>query len=231
MESFIIAGARALRSLFAPGMFGLFVLTVLVTIAALIGFVVTASSFFAWLSGTMQGSEWAPWLPWFGGIGATVVAWLLFPGIMPVIATFFDNRIAQTIEQQEYAAVRPHEPAFWPELVHDMRFTALAITLNVLVLPLYLLPVINLVLFYALNGYLLGREFFTMAARRHLPGIEVEKLRRRHGRSVMAAGVMLTFLATIPIANLIAPFWGIAVMVHLYHRFAATPRAQLLPAS
>ena len=51
---------------------------------------------------------------------------------------------------------------FWPELLHDLGFTVKALLLNILVLPLYLVPVLNLVLFYWLNGRLLGREYFVM---------------------------------------------------------------------
>ena len=64
---------------------------------------------------------------------------------------------------------------------------------------------------------------------RHLPVEEADTLRRRSGRTVMAAGILLTILATIPIINLFAPFWGIAVMVHLYHRLSNTSPSKILP--
>src|SRR5262249_47955089 len=150
-----------------------------------------------------------------------MIAWFLFPGIMPVIVSFFDNRIADIIERQDYPAA-PAQPAeFLPEMLHDLRFSCVTILLNILVLPLYLFPLLFPFVFYGLNGYLLGREFFVMAARRHMPIVEAEALRKRHANSVLAAGVILTLLATIPIVNLFAPFWGIAIMVHLYHRLAA----------
>ncbi|MDE3060080.1 MAG: EI24 domain-containing protein [Pseudomonadota bacterium] len=217
MESLIVSSFRAIGSLFAPGMLGVFIKCVLVTVAALIGFVVFAGAFFTWMGGHMHG-ETASLLPWVGSIGSAAIAWLLFPGIMPVIASFFDERIAALIESRDYPGSASHEPAFWPELLHDMRFSALTILLNIIVLPLYLFPVLFPFVFYGLNGYLLGREFFVMAAKRHMPVGEAEALRRRHGRSVLIAGILLALLATVPVVNLFAPFWGIAVMVHLYHR-------------
>jgi uncharacterized protein involved in cysteine biosynthesis len=33
----------------------------------------------------------------------------------------------------------------------------------------------------------------------------------------MMAGVLFVVIATIPVANVFAPFWGIAIMVHLFH--------------
>jgi CysZ protein len=228
MEAFFIAAARAVKSLFTPGMFGLFILTVALTIAALAGFVIFTSGFFIWLGNSLQGSSMAPLLPWLGSIGSVILAWLLFPGIMPIIASFFDDRIARTIEQHEYTAQTAREPAFLPELLHDIRFALTAIFLNIVVLPLYLLPVINLILFYLLNGYLLGREFFVMSAKRHMAIAEAEMMRKRHGRVVMASGMALTLMATIPLLNLLAPFWGIALMVHLYHQLAKTPANETL---
>ena len=228
MDALFTSAFRALRSLLAPGMLGIFFLSLIATIAALLGFVVFTTAMFGLVSTHAQGAA-ASLLPWLGSVGAIVIAWFLFPGIMPVIVSFFDNRIADIIEQRDYPAQPVQTPAFWPEMLHDIRFSCLTILLNIVVLPLYLLPVAGLILFYGLNGYLLGREFFMMVARRHCPVDEAETLRKRHGRTVLMAGVALTMLATIPIVNLFAPFWGIAVMVHLYHQLTATPDSQLLP--
>ncbi len=149
-----------------------------------------------------------------------MIAWFLFPGIMPVIVNFWGDRIGDIIEEQDYvkpAAARP----FWPELLHDVRFSFMTLLINILVLPLYLLPVINFLLFYGLNGTLLGREFFVMAARRHVSLEEAFALRKRNSWIIFMVGVLLVVCATIPIVNLFAPFWGIAVMTHLYHRLKA----------
>jgi uncharacterized protein involved in cysteine biosynthesis len=217
-------------SLFTPGMLGVFVWSILLTIAALTGFVLATSALFAWLAVYLQHYAFAAYLPWLGSIGSAAIAWLLFPGITPIIISFFDLRITRLIEQHEYpAAPQPMGAPFLPEFLHDVRFALFAIFLNILVLPLYLLPGLNLVLFYLLNGYLLGREYFVMVARRHMPVIEAEALRRRHGRVVLSAGVLLTLMATIPFVNLVAPFWGVAVMVHLYHKVQGTPDSRLLP--
>jgi CysZ protein len=45
----------------------------------------------------------------------------------------------------------------------------LSIALNLLALPIYaLIPLLNVVLFLGLNGYLFGREYFELIALRRL---------------------------------------------------------------
>lgn len=226
MGDLINASVRAVSSLFTPGMLGVFLASLLVTLAVLGGFVLGTSGVLVWAA-----SHWglSAYVPWLGSFTSLMVAWALFPGITPVIVSFFDMRITRLIEQHDYpAAPAPHEASFMPEFWHDVRFSLKALLLNIVVLPFYLFPGLGIVLFYWLNGYLLGREYFVMAARRRMPVVEAEALRRKHSRAVLAGGVLLTLVATIPFVNLFAPFWGVAVMVHLYHRVAGTPDSRVL---
>ncbi|MDX2074290.1 MAG: EI24 domain-containing protein [Alphaproteobacteria bacterium] len=226
MERLIDASLKAIGSVFAPGMFGVFVMSVLFTLAALLLFVLGVTSVVSLLvGGAVLSASWT----WLSGVGATMLAYFLFPGIMPVFVNFFDSKIATLIEAQDYPNAQPINPPFWPEFRHDVRFSLMAVGLNILVLPFYLLPGINLVIFYVLNGHLLGKEFFVMVARRYLPLHEAVRLRKTHGRSVFIGGILLTVLATVPFLNLLAPFWGIALMTHLYHSLAATPKVEVLP--
>lgn len=210
---------KALRSLLVPGMMGVLILSIAITLAALALMIVAISAAGAWAVGLLsEGSLLAPLLPWLSGFGATFIAWLLFPGITPLVISFFDQRICGMIEARDYPGAKPRPPApFWPELLHDLGFTLKAVLLNILVLPLYLVPVLNLVLFYWLNGRLLGREYFVMVARRHMGTQEAEALHRQHSTSLTLAGAILTLLTTLPVVNLVAPLWGIAVMVHCFH--------------
>ncbi|MFO0388680.1 MAG: EI24 domain-containing protein [Alphaproteobacteria bacterium] len=220
METLIFAFARALRSLFAPGMIRVFCYSVLLTIVVLCVFWVGASNILVWLF-DRPAAENLPFdiMPLIITGATGILAWFLFPGIMPVIVNFFDDKIANIIERQDYPHSQPiANPAFWPEFWHDAKFSLTVLGINLLVLPLYLIPVINAILFYWLNGYLLGKEFFIMTARRHIPLIEAKKLWGTQSRTITVAGIALTFMATLPVFNLFAPFWGIAVMTHIYHR-------------
>jgi uncharacterized protein involved in cysteine biosynthesis len=90
--------------------------------------------------------------------------------------------------------------------------------------PLYLsVPGINLVLFLALNGYLLDREHFEVVALRRLDAGAARAMRNRFGGRVFKSGMVIAGLFAIPPVNLIAPVVATAFMVHL---FEALPRAE-----
>jgi len=88
-----------------------------------------------------------------------------------------------------------------------------------LALPIYLvfffLGPLNLFVFYALNGYLLGREYFELIAHRRMEPLQALHLRRAFQGQMFLAGVIITFLMTIPVVNLLAPVIATATMVHL----------------
>jgi CysZ protein len=69
------------------------------------------------------------------------------------------------------------------------------------------------------NGWLLGREYFERVALRHLSRTAADALRRRHSGGVFSAGVIISVLTIVPIANLIAPLFGAAFMVHMFKRY------------
>ena len=113
-----------------------------------------------------------------------------------------------------------------------VRFAALAVALNLLVLPLYLLPGANIVLYLGLNGYLLGREYFDQVAQRRLDWRTISRLRRDNRARLWRGGVLIAALLTVPVLNLVAPVIATCFMVHLFEglrRRAAG--AQGLPAS
>jgi uncharacterized protein involved in cysteine biosynthesis len=88
--------------------------------------------------------------------------------------------------------------------------------LNLILLLFLLIPPVFPFVFYGVNGYLLGREYFELVAARRLDPAEARSLRRRHGRTLFIAGVLIAFLLTIPFVNLVAPLVGTAAMVHLF---------------
>jgi uncharacterized protein involved in cysteine biosynthesis len=155
-----------------------------------------------------------------GGVAALVVTWLLFPAVATLIASFFLDRVVREIEARDYPGRPPARPQSWGEiLASGVRLALAAVVLNILALPIYVLaPGINLVLFYVLNGYLLGREYFELVALRRLAPPEAAALRRRHAARVLLGGAAIAFLFTIPLVNLAAPVIGAAFMLHLFER-------------
>src|SRR5260370_16389920 len=97
-----------------------------------------------------------------------------------------------------------------------LRLTTLTLVLNLVALPIYLLiPGINLFLFLALNGYLLGREYFEVVALRRFDAAAAKAARNRFGLRVFLGGVMIAALFSLPFLNLVAPVNATAFMVHL----------------
>ena len=77
------------------------------------------------------------------------------------------------------------------------------------------------VIFIALNGYLLGREYFQLVALRRLGREGAKKARRRHAATIWLAGALMAAPLTIPIVNLFIPVLGAATFTHLFHRLEA----------
>jgi CysZ protein len=98
-----------------------------------------------------------------------------------------------------------------------VRLALLGIAINLLALPLYLLlPGLNIVLFYGLNGWLLGREYFEMVALRRLDERELRAAWRAHWPRLLVGGVVIAVLLTVPLVNLAAPLIAAIFMLHLF---------------
>lgn len=171
-------------------------------------------------------TAWLEWLAELAGLGALIVTlFLLFPAVVAVCIGFFLDEVAEAVERRWYPDDSPgRELSIAVALKEGAAFGALALGLNLLALPLYLAllfaPPLNLFLFYGLNGYLLGREYFDLACRRHLSAADAASLRKANAGRVYLAGALIAVLATIPFVNLVAPIIGVAAMTHVFKRVA-----------
>jgi CysZ protein len=151
-----------------------------------------------------------------GGI-AGIAGWFMLPAFVVLIAGMFQERTIDRVERAYYPdKVRTQEPRFWPDVMHDMRFTLWALFLNILVLPLYLVG-IGFIVSIALNSYLLGREFFEGAAGYHMGKPEAEKLGQQNKAAVYGGGLVITLMTLLPVVNLFVPIFAIVWMLHVYH--------------
>lgn len=152
-----------------------------------------------------------------GGLLAFIIAWFAAPIIMPAIAGLFEEYIVKATYHAIPNSPEGKEPPFFQSLYYDSRFAVKGLLYNILVLPLYLIPVVNVFVYYVLNGYLLGRSFFLITARWHT-GDTKNALSKynQHKKMLFAHGVVLSFLATIPLASIFIPFIGIVLMTHIY---------------
>lgn len=175
-------------------------------------------------------------IPFVGPVGGldTLVSWgsaLLMVGLsvflmMPVASAFtslFLDDVAQAVEDRHYPGLPPaQKQSFGDAAIDTLNFFALLITVNVLALLLYAFagPFIPVV-FWAVNGLLLGREYFTLVAARRMGRKAAKALRKRHWLTVWWAGGLMAAPLSIPFINLLIPVLGAATFTHLFHRINA----------
>ncbi|MBF0372548.1 MAG: EI24 domain-containing protein [Alphaproteobacteria bacterium] len=158
-----------------------------------------------------------------GGLAALGLSLLLFPVVVTLVAGLLLDEIVQAVEDRHYPGLGPPPPMpWWQGLPTAARFVAITVVLNLLALPLYLVPGANLIVFYALNGYLLGREYFEMVALRRLAPAQARALRLANGVSVWLAGILIAVLSTVPVVNLMVPIIATAFATHRFQALRKT---------
>ena len=179
-------------------------------------------SFTWWLivSTRFFGIEWLEWIVDFvGGATAVIVAFLLFPGAMIFVVSLMLERIARAVEKKHYPDLPPPRSQSVSEAVLiGMRYAGIAVALNLLFLPLFFVPIINIFVFIGLNGYLLGREYFELVSLRRLNPESVRKLWKEYKYRLCLAGIIITSLLTIPVVNWFMPVVAAAYMLHIFER-------------
>ena len=172
-------------------------------------------------------------LPWIGEVSwiDNVVTWASVPLMLllsaflmvPVASAFtsiFLDRIAAAVEDRHYPRLPPaREVGLVEGAVDGLRFLGVILAVNAVALILYLpLAPIAPVIFWVVNGILLGREYGQMVALRRLDAVGAAAFRKRHRVTLFAAGVLMTVPLTIPVLNLLVPILGAATFTHLFHR-------------
>ena len=154
-------------------------------------------------------------------VGAVLFAsiFLMIP-VAALFVGFFLEDVAEAVEARYYPGLPPARgQGLVANLLNALRFAGVVIVANLMALILYLFsgPAAPLV-FYAVNGYLLGREYFELVAARHMPFREAIALRKRHWLRAWAAGTLMAVPLTIPIMNLVVPVLGVATVTHQFNR-------------
>lgn len=224
---------KALGQLSDPRFRRVMLLGVLLSIALLVGIY---AAFLALIQWATPDSIDIPFVGPVGGLG-TLLSWgsaLFMIGLsvflmVPVASAFtglFLEDVAQAVEDRHYPG-QPHvaRVPFVDSLVETVNFFALLVGVNVLALVLYgfagpFIPVV----FWVVNGFLLGREYFTMVATRRLGRAGAKALRRRYGGQIWIAGSLMAAPLSLPLINLLIPVLGAATFTHLFHRLHAQDR-------
>ncbi|WP_337267309.1 sulfate transporter family protein [Oryzifoliimicrobium ureilyticus] len=183
-----------------------------------------------WLASDLPAMpDWTSWLGLIAAIAAGIglalgLAFLISP-VTALIAGFFLDGVASIIEKRDY----PHEPqgkemplasALWG----SVQFLGVVILANIVALLMLFIPGVNLIAFFLVNGYLLGREFFEFAAMRYRSPQEAKAFRAKHSSKVFSAGLLIAAFLAVPLLNLLTPLFAAGLMVHLHKALSQKDR-------
>ena len=225
-ESFL----RAVGQLSDPRFRRVFFIGVALALALLIGF--TAA--FAWFTDWLVPEDL--WLPVLGEVQWVddLLSWsavflMLFLSVflmIPVasaITSMFLEDVAHAVEAKHYPQLPQAQPvSFWDGLRDTVNFLGVLLLANLIGLIVYVIlffifPPAAPLVFWGLNGFLLGREYFTLVAMRRVGRAEAKRLRSTHSAAIWVAGTLMAIPLSVPLLNLVIPIIGAATFTHLYH--------------
>ena len=156
------------------------------------------------------------------GTGLLLMLFLSVVLMVPVasaITSMFLDEVAQAVEDRHYPDLPPVPGMGLGDALKDtVNFLGVIIAANIVALVFYVLfSPLALFIFWGLNGYLLGMEYFQLAAMRRIGRVEAKKLRRRKRLTIWAAGTLMAIPLSVPLVNLLIPILGAATFTHIFH--------------
>ena len=176
-------------------------------------------------------------LPWIGEItwvdnvaSLAVIPVMLFASVflmVPVASAFtglFLDQVVDAVEAEHYPGLPPVSPVpFIDGLAQSFKFLLVLILVNAVAFLLYLLfPPFAPLIFWGINGWLLGREYATLVAQRRLGTKGAGGFIRAYRGQIWLAGGLMAMGLTVPLLNLVIPVLGVASFTHLFHRLDRT---------
>lgn len=152
-------------------------------------------------------------------LGLIAGAVYLVPPITSLVASLFFDDIADQVERRNFPNDTPGKALpIATSMMLSIRFFGLVLLVNLLALLLLIVPGVNLIAFFVANAYLLGREYFELAAMRFRPIAEARALRKQNAVRVFLYGMVIACIVFVPILNLITPVFATAFMVRMHKR-------------
>lgn len=158
-----------------------------------------------------------------GGLAALVLTmlagWILFRVVALAVLQFFADEIVLAVERAHYpqAAQNARILPFREDLANSLRGLGRALLFNLLAAPVALVLVFTAigpaVVFFLVNGVLLGRELTDMAWLRHKTSPKAQSPIQAGERFIL--GGIVTALLMVPFINFLAPIIGAAAGTHL----------------
>lgn len=212
MSAAFTALAGGVSDIFSPRLGWLAILCIALAFAATIA---AAWAAFAFLLPLIPAG--AGWLRFvfeaaqvLGGAGILILAVLLAPAVSMFLGGVLFDVAAERVETKIFPA-DPKGRMVSPlaGVWNGLRIGVPALALNLVSLPLLFVPVIGFIWFLALNGYLMGREYSSLAALRSMEWQDARALRARAPAAVFVVGLACSCMPFI------APLLGAAAMTRL----------------
>ncbi|WP_417740942.1 EI24 domain-containing protein [Salipiger sp.] len=201
-----------------------------ITVAIFVAVYVVFVQVVGWFLGDSVSLPWIGTVSWvddaisWGAIPLMLLlsVFLMVPVASAITGIFLDD-VAQAVEDRHYPALGPaNELSLMDNIRDSLAFLGVLIGANIIALVLYIfLAPLAPFIFWGLNGFLLGREYFTLAAIRRVGRDGAAQLRKRYFVTIWIAGVLMVVPLTIPLINLLVPILGAATFTHLFHRLEA----------
>jgi len=152
-------------------------------------------------------------------------SYFLFPPVAIVVMGIFLDKIVFAVEEEYYpGSMATRHVGLSESIIGGMRLAALMILLNLLALIPYIFLLFTtggigtMILYLAINGYLLGRENFELVASGHLQVEGIRVQRKRFQTKIFTSGVLISAMFIVPFVNILAPIVATAFMTHVFHR-------------
>ncbi|WP_425040188.1 EI24 domain-containing protein [Primorskyibacter sp. S187A] len=160
---------------------------------------------------------------WSSVLLMLILSVFLMVPVASAITSMFLEEVAQAVEDRHYRHLPAAQSIPFSDALRDtVNFLGVLIGANLLALILYVFfAPFALFIFWGLNGFLLGREYYTLAAMRRVGRAQAKVLRRRHIGRIWLAGILMAMPLSVPLLNLIIPIIGAATFTHLYHRMGS----------
>ena len=175
-------------------------------------------------------------LPWFGTISfsGSRIGWgafwiilglsvFLMVPVASAMSAFFVDDVARAVEERHYPNTQAaYQSKLSEEIRESLGFLGTMLIANLIALIFYsLFTVFAPIIFWSLNGYLIGREYFYMAAKRHLGRENALSAFRNNRFRVWICGVILVLPMSVPFLNLLVPVLAAASFTHLFQAWMA----------
>jgi CysZ protein len=156
-----------------------------------------------------------------GGLGLLAALVFLAAPVVSLVAGFFFDEIAGRVELEIDPSGPPGRPA--PAVTAAfaaLRFSGLSLAVNLVALILLLFAGFGVFAWIGATGYLLGREYFELAAMRFRSATQARAMRRERAGIVFAYGLLIAAFVAVPVVNLAAPLFATSLMVRLHKRLS-----------